>query len=289
MRRGFFLGFLVATVNITSVSGQTPCNDININAPGQLRLPVEPFDGVTDIAQIDIEVLPASNASCVAAYSIEPIEGATWTLNGLGGVASPDFRLGEVNFVGNGVFEAPALPSGQTPFTMLIDDNSVLEAGDYQTTVQVTALDEAGEQIAPPILIELFINAIPRAEIYVAGAASSFGNLPAVDTVRLVKDGNTASGRAIVQIRSNSDVLIEVSSENGGKLVHDTAPDLTINYQLSLDGEVVPLASPSQLQKSPERSLAGENLPLDVILTEDLSKKFAGRYRDIVRFEISPQ
>ena len=90
-----------------------------------------------------------------------------------------------------------------------------------------------------------------------------------------------------LQVVTNSDVQLSVSSDNNGKLIHSFYRDkYAINYSLDLAGSWLQLDNLSQ-HKFTYSGQTVYLLPLKIQLN-DFERQAAGEYSDTIRFQISP-
>jgi spore coat protein U-like protein len=95
------------------------------------------------------------------------------------------------------------------------------------------------------------------------------------------------SQRIYLQVRANTTVAIELSSENEGVLKLDGAPGAApIEYSLTFDGERGS-GSSWRTSRTPPLTLAGASYPIDVQIGA-VEGRFAGRYRDTVTITVIP-
>ena len=78
-----------------------------------------------------------------------------------------------------------------------------------------------------------------------------------------------------------------IRSENAGQLVREPDVGRSLSYSLMVDGSAVDLSASVAISVNPTGSLSGESLPVDIKIG-DVSGAFAGRYTDVISFEISP-
>ena len=90
-----------------------------------------------------------------------------------------------------------------------------------------------------------------------------------------------------LQVVTNSDVQLSVSSDNNGKLIHSLYRDkYAINYYLDMAGDELHLSQDIEQVYS----YNGQTvflLPLRIHLS-DFREQAAGEYSDTIRFQISP-
>lgn len=270
-----------------AASAQTPCDGVALEAPGQIILSIDPFDGEPDLVAESVMLRPDSPADCVAAIELAPQEGSTWRLTGPGGAMTPIIRLGarESDFVGP--LRAPLEANGEVSFVLQTDDFTPLRAGGYETLLQLTPLNSEGEPLADPRPLGVRVEAPARAQLYVAGAASAFGDAPAIDTIEMRRVGSRALGLAYLTLRANSQARVKIRSEHGGRLRHDDDDALAAAYVLRIDGEVVPLSTDAEFAPNFDIGYEGAAMAMEFSV-QDIGKLFAGRYRDRLTIEIEP-
>lgn len=89
-----------------------------------------------------------------------------------------------------------------------------------------------------------------------------------------------------LQLRANTDVDIEVSTENQGRLVNQDYGDSFIPYALSVGGESVDLSGGGRLALPSSVSPQGQTSPINIQIS-DFRQAAAGNYTDTILVRIS--
>lgn len=130
-----------------------------------------------------------------------------------------------------------------------------------------------------------------RAQINLAGSSSPvFGNMPA--TGLYFGDLRKGAERdAYIQVRATSPVVLTVSSQNKGEMLHkvDAGQSRGIPYDLSVESQSLDLKTgPKRIDRTPGRGLQAENYRLAVRIL-DADQRLAGTYEDIVTITVEPK
>lgn len=158
-------------------------------------------------------------------------------------------------------------------------------SGRYSARVDAvfTDTDKGVEAAREPV--ELRARVAPRVEANWVGVSRGAGTDEASLDLGELRRGLVR--RAALQMRSNSDVTVEVESINRGSLQHGTDASSRIRYGLRLDGEAVDLSGVSVLRDRKRRGhKAGRNLPVSIVVG-DTSRARAGEYSDTILVRIS--
>jgi hypothetical protein len=134
----------------------------------------------------------------------------------------------------------------------------------------------AGSIIDQPGTLTLSVDITPSVEANFVG----YGRNATLDLGELAPG---VTGSIGLQIRASTDVDVEVSSRERGKLVHG---DTAIPYDLSVDGAPVDLGTMRSMELGLPDSVRGRTIPVRVVVG-DFSSAPAGDYRDVVTFRIS--
>ncbi|TMO76992.1 hypothetical protein CWC16_05385 [Pseudoalteromonas sp. S3776] len=174
------------------------------------------------------------------------------------------------------------LSNNVVDISLVIPAGTPVKAGNYNDRLQLILYDES-KQIMDEKEIEIETNIQPRTSLSLLGY-NTFSN-----TVYLgeLKPAQTYSMLPSLQIVTNTDVQLNVASENKSRLIHAIySTKYGINYTLQLGAEEINLAKPSSLNFS----YSGQTeffIPLSIQL-EDFTRQAAGEYSDVIRFQISP-
>ena len=125
--------------------------------------------------------------------------------------------------------------------------------------------------------------------------ASVQANFVGVDRLRergrhgVVKLGELTPGlrRTIgLQLRSNSNVDVSISSENHGALAHNSLADIGIGYNMRIGGHDINLSSREEIVLPADLSRDGLTNSIEVEL-DDYGNAPAGRYGDLIHVRVS--
>lgn len=253
------------------------------------------FDGLDGVATVSAEFDGEGLDGRRIALFFDPAGGADFDLQGPSDALPVLFQLSQaaapnaktlpvlaVDAVGEGPYRAAfqvRIPSGPVP-----------EPGEYERVFDVTAVDAAtGEALLESESLILRAVVASRAQVNIAGASGAFNPAMSVPFIDLGELHTGLSREVFVQVRSNADTRIVVTSENGGRLVHQEAPDMPpVDYAVELDGELSDLDQPLEIVRRPALSLAGTSYPMLIRVT-DADGKAAGTYRDYILVEVIPQ
>uniref|UniRef100_UPI0035CB0561 hypothetical protein n=1 Tax=uncultured Sphingomonas sp. TaxID=158754 RepID=UPI0035CB0561 len=141
---------------------------------------------------------------------------------------------------------------------------------------------------APPTSLRLALNAKPRAQMNIAGAAGTFGTGANVSRVDFGTIESNASRRVFLQIRANTRARLTIDSANQGRLLRTTGPadDGGIAYRAQFDDKDIDLSRHWEGVIDPPHSIAGKSFPLDLKLGA-VGAHAAGDYNDVLTLELS--
>jgi len=169
-----------------------------------------------------------------------------------------------------------------TNITLIIPAGTQAKSGSYSDRLEMELYD-SNNILLDERQFDVGINIAASTSISVLGY-NAFAN-----TVNL---GELVSGQVYqmlpsLQVVTNSDIQLQVSSENKGTLQHSFYKEkYAINYNMSLSGQWIELKQVTHHKFS----YTGETfflLPLKVQL-DNFERLAAGEYTDTIRFQISP-
>ncbi|MEQ1811005.1 MAG: hypothetical protein ABL889_13820 [Terricaulis sp.] len=170
----------------------------------------------------------------------------------------------------------------QSPLRIAIEDLRLVPPGRYEGEVEARLFSLAGGLLDGPVLIHIRANVLPRAQANLAGANAG-ASYARVDLGTL-QSGERA--RLMLQVRSNTQVTVQLTSQNGSELRLEGAPSApSIPYELAFDGEAN--VAGQGFVRSPRLSQAGEYYPIEIVVGP-VRGVFAGRYNDIVTVTVTP-
>jgi len=166
--------------------------------------------------------------------------------------------------------------------TLNIVSGTPVKAGIYNDRLTLKLYDKSN-QLLDEKEYEIEENITPKTSLSVIGYNTS---------ANMINIGELISGKLYnmlpsLQVVTNSDIQLSLSSENNGKLIHSEFKNkYSINYSLNFAGNWFELNTPS----THSFSYNGQTvflLPLKIQLS-DFERQAAGEYSDTIRFQISP-
>ncbi len=165
---------------------------------------------------------------------------------------------------------------------LLIPSGTPVKAGLYTDRLQIKLYDQ-NNQLLDERQLDIETDIAPRTSLSVLGY-NTFANI--INLGELIPLQEYAMLPSL-QVVTNSDVRLRVSSDNKGKLVHSMyQQQYAIDYNLDLAGNWLGLSQDT----NKTFSYAGQTvflLPLKIQLA-DFKEQAAGEYTDTIRFQISP-
>jgi hypothetical protein len=165
---------------------------------------------------------------------------------------------------------------------LLIPSGTPVKAGVYRDRLQINLYDK-NNSLLDELQLNIDTNITPRTNLSVLGYNTLSNTISLGELTPRQKYSMVPS----LQVVTNSDVKLRVSSDNKGKLVHSIYNHrYAIDYYLDLAGNEL------QLSQDIEQiySYDGQTvflLPLRIHLA-DFKEQAAGEYSDVIRFQISP-
>lgn len=165
---------------------------------------------------------------------------------------------------------------------LYIPAGSVVRAGEYNDNLILKLFDE-DDNLLDEKNVEIQEDILDRASISILGYNTNSSNVYLGELIP-GKDFNMLPSFKIV---TNTDVILNVYSENGGELRHNVyKTKYTIGYLLNLGGEWADLQrNYSRLFSYNGRDSFFLNLKIKL---ESFKNQAAGEYTDVIRFQISP-
>lgn len=280
----------------TPYTSYAQMGDVTILAPSGIPAPYDPFSGIATAEQSEIELVYTGEGNREVLLDISPDFDAPWALLGEGGII--DFDLTSTDLPGavvlNERFEASlTLEGNATPKSINLDffipELQYADAGMYLIELVIVARDPVTrEPLSAERRFRVESTVVPRAQTNIAGAASSFD---AGVNFAVIDFGEPETGeteRVIIQVRANAETLIQLTSDNQGKLANQESEGFFIPYSVVVDGVSSNLEAPLEITRRPPRNLAGAAYPMDVILG-DVTGAASGRYEDMIHIDVFPQ
>ena len=291
--RALLLG--IATLFYTGFSAiAAQVDDVDLFVPAGVTIQYDPFVGLPGLQTLEIEVTYTGNSTKLARLVITPEN-------------QPNFRLAntEASFpfeisansgsFSQSRFEMPVMLS-PTPTPQIIALSFKITAGQYvdensfSADLSVNLLDGATlTSLSDERTLSASSIIAPRAQTNFAGVGAGYQNGTSFALVDFGELKTGISRTVNFQVRGNTDVNIEISSENGGKMVEQgSAGQNPIPYQVSVDGVSIDLSSPQNLLRQPMKSLSGSSYPLEITIGNPENGFFSGLYRDVITIDVTP-
>lgn len=177
-----------------------------------------------------------------------------------------------------------AKPHAEIAWQLQSAADGILAPGDYTLPVRVQLRVPA--EAAVPSSGTVALRSIARAQINLAGTAGSYESGSDAATIDLGELKTGGTGRAFLQLRSNTPANLSFTSEHRGKLANITT-GTTIPYELTFDGRRVDLGNTGRLAAETPPTLRGSSFELGVTVGE-VGGAAAGRYSDTIVIDVSP-
>lgn len=127
----------------------------------------------------------------------------------------------------------------------------------------------------------------PRAQVNIAGVDGDFNRSLKISTIDFGSLETGESRRVFVQVRSNSDVDLSISSENGGAMVLDNSDiEARVPYATLLGDQTISFESAYRAQLSAAADYRGRSVPLEFQIL-DIPGVPSGAYSDLITIEVS--
>lgn len=286
---------LAAAVLSSAASAQT-CDLVLTEGPQTVRIEYNPFAIGPSSGALDIGLENRGEAACDVRMSFTDEVGVEVTSVVLGNVGV-QFRPREASGVQmadvqTAVFQYQLPPGakGQAQFDAAVVQGAVADAGEYGVNLRLVMKTADGQTIGSPIPVRLILQATPRAQLNLAGAAGAFGTGSSVEVVDFGEAIAGATRRIFLQVRANTLATVSIASQYGGVMHRvEEAPNApTLPYAVELDGDEVDLSGLWTKQIDPPRTLAGISIPMSFVLGS-VAGAMEGRYADVLTIDISPK
>ncbi|WP_287242180.1 hypothetical protein [Pseudoalteromonas sp.] len=194
----------------------------------------------------------------------------------------PYYIKDEQSGLSNSPFKKFNITDDKASLGFVIISGTVVKAGNYTDRLKIVMKNQHNE-IVDEYDFDIDLKIPSNISLSFLGysgtnATVNLGELKATEEYSLLPS---------LHIVANIDVIIRVDSQHLGKLKHETHDDkFAIDYKLAISNEYFELKSPITKQIS---IAEGDEvlLPLKIKLA-DFSNLAAGRYSDIIRFQVNP-
>jgi spore coat protein U-like protein len=269
-------------------------------ASSLVRVLYDPFQNAQEVQEVELALDTSGNKDCRFAVALAG-SGTTHerVLRTGSGTLRYEAQLNGSVIV-NDVNAPLPLASGSTngaqrnTLKLIVPQGQFAPSGTYddQLRLRLYALDGGTpRQLGTDLVIAASAIIPARAQINLAGSSSPvFGNMPAAGLYfGDLREG--AERDAYIQVRATSPVVLTVSSQNKGEMLHKVDAGLSrgIPYDLSVESQSLDLRSgPKRIDRTPGRGLQAENYRLAVRIL-DTDQRLAGTYEDIVTITVEPK
>lgn len=177
---------------------------------------------------------------------------------------------------------APNNGNTVNPYVVRVSPQGNPGAGEFVQQVTFDYITPNSKEVLASRTIPIIYEVRASARIGLKGEYSRVGGVRTINLGEL--EDRTYSPRTVVTVDATSSYLLEVRSENHGRLVHEE-PAWNIPYRLRLGTVEVDLSGPYQIHRVSAEAVNDE-YPLQFSV-QDTSHKRAGRYSDVLHFTVS--
>ena len=253
------------------------------------------MQGAAVMQPVRLRLRNDSDEACTGMLMFNRTEAAADLRAGHGGTIG--YQIVDERAVNAVLFEptrslATALPVRVGPKTsillsprMRIPGGQDVRSGRYSARLDASVKDAVTGVELDRQSVELVSEVTPSVEANWVGVSRGEGSRTASLDLGDLSTGHVRS--AGLQMRTNSDVTVEIESMNRGELAHSSDPDSAVGYSLSVDGETLPLNGTQRIQRiNGTGGTVDANLPLRFVVG-DTSRARAGEYSDTILVRIS--
>ena len=269
------------------------CDAQVTTASGPRNEAYEPFSPDPAIYPLDITIRNRSDDQCELFASIVGESSGNRRLKGSSTGEYLDYEI--VTVQGMRVAAEPGasfgLPTQLAPHQELrlrlqvkLPPGQVNSSGHYDEIVRLRFFDSVGA-LKEERTIPISVRVQPRAQVSIAGTATSFGQGYRNAVLRLGNLENGVSNHVYLLLRSNETVRVNLNSANRGELRSVSNLGDGVPYTLSIDGVQVSLSQPVILTRIPPRSLDGASYRM-VATVPEVGNRYAGEYRDVITINV---
>lgn len=278
---------------ITALLAMVPLSanaEIDANVETVAQINYEPYSGVAGAAELPLTVTNSGTVPMQLQVEIRPQSTSGFIFERTALPVRLQFDGRENNL------ERLAFPTSIEAETTsvlkidcLVDAAQFAESGEDTLTVDIEVFDASTSTLVASLqAVDINLNVAPHAQMSIAGA---LGGQAGSRNFMLVDFGEMESNEEEsiqIRIQANTDAEVTISSENNGRMVHDSRPDLSADYSIIFDGQMSELASDLVVIRRPASVFAGTSYPLTFILG-DTTQLFEGTYRDFVTIDVEAQ
>lgn len=282
------VGFSVSTANAA-------CELVVLDPPSSITVDYDVYGFQRAFDTTEVQVQNIGDSICELEFVIEDVADAPPPFQFIqAGVAievnAPGLQRPQSDQVVQGIFGLSLAPNETQLVTLdfFTEQYVAVPSGSYARELSVGIRLDNTTDLLEEFVIDLGLNAIPRAQVNIAGSAGIFGQDTFSDFVDFGEPEVNESKRVFIQTRSNTVATVTIRSDNKGVMKHETANGSYIDYRAELDGTVLDLSGDVVISNLNATDLDGDSSPLDLTI-EELVNPFAGSYSDRIVIEIEAQ
>lgn len=213
-------------------------------------------------------------------------------LDAAGAAIVYDSRRPNAPFTAHGVFSA----DGRLNLFLIVDGGSQPRAGEYSETLRAELRPLGSHRSTAETQLSLAAFVPAHVQAYLAGVPGAGG----VYTLDFAELSTGETGTAALRVRATADIDVTVTSENGGRLMHEAGAS-AIPYTVRIGSETLDLGA-SAAGAAPRRTearfgqhhggghddddAAGLDAPLEIRIG-DTTRAAAGQYHDRITITVS--
>ena len=276
-------------------------------APCQLSVtsaqsaPMRGYDALsrTDyVAQLDYIVRNVGTGSCVGSLAFEDPAGAPGGLSG-SGTQVLEFSLADPATITRPLWDSQTGTRAQLSVALTPGDTVTLRphlviaryqqarSGTYSRPLDLVFREVGpvglGAEIRRSVTPAVRVRSSVQANFTGTDATASAGGMAGLDLGVLTPGLRRDLG---LQLRANTDVDVQITSDNAGQLAHETVPGAAIPYTLDLAGSRVDLSATQSIAVGAGLADTGRTAPITIEIGA-FDRVPAGAYSDVVRVRVS--
>lgn len=270
------------------------CTPALTNPPASVQIDYDPFVAGTASAQLTFRLLNQTDAPCKIDLAITNSSGEpvlNLPLTDIGPVLTIRSSATQIQAAQKtGIYEV-VLEAGQAQdvsFDLTVSTDAVVPAGRYVHSLFLALMQPGDKVAATTTPFQLALNALPRAQMSLAGASGSFGTGPAVSIIDFGKAETGKMQGLFIQARTNAPSRLTFRSANHGRMVldGDEGRSNSLPYRVLFDSAPLDLETTAIRSIAPPQSYSGTSYPL-ILQLGDVSGSRAGHYTDELTIEIT--
>jgi len=289
------LALIFGSISISPALARNSC-DLSIQPIGETR--VDDYNALSrqiQLEQIRLRLRNNGNRDCVGRIVFRRIDGDGRLIGPQG--AMLDYLIVDERNFNQQLFDPRT--ARQNGLSIRVKANSTREirprlfvkrnqfgiSGTYRSTIEAVFQPRGRPDNDSTALVRLAANVIPGVQANFVGISRG-GRGNAASVLRLGEIEPGMRRTLGLQLRSNTDVDVEVSSRNRGRLLRRARDAGSIGYQMNIGGSTVDLGTASSLVLPARVERRGRTSRIE-IQVENFENAPAGQYGDTILFRIS--